>query len=74
MTRLHLPARERGRAACMILSSVIAASLNPLTSRSRSRDADTASAKEPNVAIRLFASGFTSRRGMARNSTSSRSS
>jgi len=58
---------RRLAAASMIFNSTIAASPSPSISRKRSGRADTASAKDPNRAIKDLASGFTSRRGMARN-------
>jgi hypothetical protein len=58
-------------AACTILRSVIAASPSPSISLSRSMGAAITSANEPNFSMSCFASGFTSRRGMARNRISS---
>src|SRR6266540_1769957 len=61
-------------AACTILSSAIAASPSPEISASRAGGAAITSPNEPNVSRSFFASGFTSRWGMARNSTSSSNS
>jgi hypothetical protein len=58
----------------MILSSVIEASPIPFTSASRAAGAAMTSANEPKVAISVLASGLTSRRGRARNSTASSNS
>jgi hypothetical protein len=65
---------SRLAAACTSLSSVMVASPKPFTSASRETGAEITSANEPKVAISVLASGLTSRRGWARNSTASRSS
>ena len=49
------------------MSSAIAASLSPPTSRNRSREAEMTSAKEPNLASRLFASEIAARDGAKKN-------
>ena len=61
-------------AASRILNSLIEAALMPSISASRSGRAAIASANEPKRAISALASGLTSRRGIARNSTSSSNS
>ena len=61
-------------AACTTLSSVMAASPSPLISLSRSTGAATTSANDPNRSIKVLASGFTSRCGIARNRISSSNS
>jgi hypothetical protein len=65
------PRKNRAAAACTILNSVIAESPSPLTSTSRASGAAITSANEPNFSSSVLASGLTSRRGSARNSSSS---
>jgi hypothetical protein len=65
---------SRLAAAWTTLSSVMTASPIPLVSASRAGGAEITSGNDPNLAIRSSASGFTSRCGMARNSTSSTNS
>jgi hypothetical protein len=66
------PRTSRLAAACTIFSSVMPA--NPFTSASRVSGAAITSANEPNFASSVLASGLTSRRGSARNKSSSNSS
>jgi hypothetical protein len=54
--------------------SVMLASPIPLISASRAAGAAITSANEPKVAISVLASGLTSRRGCARNSSASSNS
>jgi hypothetical protein len=68
------PRNSRLAAASTILISVMPAGPSPLTSASRVAGAEITSANEPKVAISVLASGLTSRRGMARNSTASSNS
>jgi len=65
-----VPRASRRAAASTIFSSATAASPSPSISCSRGAGAAITSANDPKRAISAFASGFTSRRGMARNSTS----
>ena len=68
------PPAKRLAPASTILNSAIAPWVIPSTSASRAGAAAIASANDPKRAIKPLASGLTSRRGMARNSTSSTSS
>jgi hypothetical protein len=61
-------------AACTIFNSVMPAPPSPFTSASSASGAAMTSAKEPNFANRVLASGLTSRRGSARNNNNSNSS
>ena len=68
------PRARRWAAAWIVFRAVAASAPIPSTSRRRAGSAESASEKLPKVSISRFATGFTSRRGMARNRTSSSSS
>ena len=83
MTALHddstgrfvtAPLARRRAAASTTLRSVTTLSPTPSISISRAGGAASVSAKVPKRRISSFAIGFTSRRGIERNSTISRSS
>src|SRR6516162_4533670 len=63
------PRRSRLAAACTTFSSVMPAPPSPFTSASRASGAAITSAKEPNFASSVLASGLTSQRGSARNNS-----
>jgi hypothetical protein len=68
------PRSSRLAAAWTTFNSVMPAPPSPFTSASRASGAAITSAKEPNFASKVLASGLTSRRGSARNKSSSNSS
>jgi len=70
----NLTLAKRLAASATIFNSMIAASLNPSISFSRSGLAATTSTKDPKRASSALASGLTSRLGMARKRTSSSNS